>query len=64
MLISIVITETVVAGIFVFTTNSPFNQLQFTDYVIEGTPIIPFVGSVGNSSLTGDITNGSAWVAH
>ena len=54
---------TIAAGIYLFTTDSPFNQIQFTSYVIDGLPIIPFLGSTGSYSSAGDLTNGSEWMA-
>lgn len=63
MLTGSVNTGVVVADIYLFTTDSPFNQIQFTAYVIQGIPIVPFFGSMGNSSLAHDTTNGSARIA-
>ena len=63
MLIDPVGMETEAAGIFLFTTDSPFNQIQFTFYMIEGVPIVPFLGSTGNSSSARGLTNDSAWMA-
>lgn len=60
MLIGPVNMGTVAASIYIFTTKSPFNQLQFANYVIQGTPIVPFLGqlrSVGNDSSAGDSSN-------
>lgn len=48
-------------SLYLFTTTSAFNQIQFTDYAIQGVPIVPFVGqgvSEGNSSLVGELGNG------
>ncbi len=53
----------IAADIYLFTTESPFNQVQFTSYVIEGVPIIPFLGSTGNYSSVGGLINGSEWMA-
>ena len=53
----------VAAGIYMFTTDSPFNQIQFSDYVLLGTPIVPFLdqlGSVRNDSSGVGFINGSA----
>ncbi len=51
------------AGIYLFTTDSPFNQIEFTSYVIEGVPIVPYLDSTGNYSSAGGLTNGSEWMA-
>lgn len=56
----------VAADIYLFTPGSLFNQIQFTDYVIEGMPIAPFLGqfgSLGNASSVDDLNNGSGWIA-
>ena len=52
----------VAAAIFMFTTGSLFNQIQFSDYAILGTPIVPYfgqLGSVGNGSWAGGLLNNS-----
>lgn len=53
----------VAAAIFMFTTGSIFNRVQFSDYAVLGTPIVPYVGqlgSVGNGSSADNFLNSSA----